>query len=154
MPAKIFPDLRHGGLNNGGKLSSLPFFPISLLAELHQALRCDHVEIWRCASGSIALGNRLDQTVFPQVPHHTLRCADGPAYRLREAVLCDDCSPITVFGDQRQNRPLAGRKAGLRPSTAHWPSTGSGPPAPPFGRNRRRRLSRAPSRPSPKALQP
>lgn len=65
------------------------------------------------------MGNRLDQTVFPQVPHHTLRCADGPAYRLRKAVLCDDCSPITVFGDQRQHRPLAGRKAGLRPSTAH-----------------------------------
>lgn len=60
-----------------------------------------------------------NQTVFPQVPHHTLRCADGPAYRLRKAVLCDDCSPITVFGDQRQHRPLAGRKAGLRPSTAH-----------------------------------
>ena len=119
MPAKIFPDLWHGSLKDDGKLNSLPFFLISLLAELDHALRCDHVKIRRCASGSIALGNRLDQTVFPQVPHHTLRCADGPAYRLREAVLCDDCSPITVFGDQRQHRPFAGRKAGLRSSTAH-----------------------------------
>ena len=63
------------------------------------------------------------------------------------------CLPTLIVIDHLPNLPAQATCAAAR-SAAHWSSTGSGPPAPPFGRNRRRRLSGAPSPPSRKALQP